>query len=74
MAASRRDAEIIIGLINEHLIGAKITGAEFSPDASDDDWDGAWYRINLEKDGEEYYLEPSIDPEGNAPGFLFMEV
>ncbi len=76
MTTSRAEAELVVRLINEHLIGARITGAEFSP-APDEDgagYDGHWYRINLEKNGDEFYFEPSIDPEGNAPGFLFMEV
>lgn len=68
MPTSKEDAKIVVGLVNEHLVGAKITGAEII------DQDEHWYRINLERDGEEFYLEPSIDPEGNAPGFLFMEV
>ena len=65
------NSEIIVGLINEHLVGAKITGATLKPDEGDG---MQWYTIDLDLDGEKRYLEPSIDPEGNAPGFLFMEV
>ena len=74
MTATKADADVIIGLVNDNLVGAKIVRAEFSPDMDPNNYDGAWYRIILELDGEEFYLEPSIDPEGNAPGFLFMEV
>lgn len=73
MAASQFDADYMIATINKHYKGFIIVGAEMSPE--DEYHDGnPWWRIIIEKDGERGYFEPSIDPEGNAPGFVFMEI
>lgn len=42
--------------------------------SSSDAWDnGPWGRIILQSpEGKKGYIEPSCDPEGNAPGFCFF--
>lgn len=75
MAAYQGDVEFVIKAINDEFVGATIVRAELSPPIEDAYDEHSWYKIILElPDGRTGYLEPSIDPEGNAPGFLFMEI
>ena len=48
------------------LKGAKIIGAGLH-----DDGEFEWPYFKIEKDGQEFEVEVSQDPEGNGPGFLF---
>jgi len=52
----------------ENLVGFKITKID------EPDEDG-FFDIHIEHpvDGDAYKLTPSCDPEGNGPGFLFIE-
>lgn len=65
------DAKLMIETINKHYKGFTIVEARMSPPA--DAFGEPWWRIIIEKDGKRGYLEPSVDPEGNAPGWCFME-
>jgi hypothetical protein len=48
--------------------GFVITGAVTEPD------DEGWQKLILmdRNTGKEFHIEPSADPEGNYPGFLFF--
>ena len=58
--------------VAEALHGYEIVGYEFARDEDDPGLE-EWGRLVLvNKEGFEVYIEPSCDPEGNAPGFLFF--
>ena len=53
------------------LKGAKILNVEIFEDDTFDGENRNWVVITIEKDGVKYELQPSRDPEGNGPGFIF---
>lgn len=53
--------------VAQHLKGLVITG-----DVTEDE-EGWQKLILMDRDtGKKFHIEPSCDPEGNAPGYLFF--
>ena len=53
--------------VGKALIGFVVIGT-----SEDYDEDGYAKIILANKKGEKFHIEPSRDPEGNGPGFLFF--
>lgn len=56
--------------VAQALKGMVVTGEVFDGDPEGEGWQKL---ILMDRNtGKYYHIEPSIDPEGNAPGYLFF--
>jgi len=68
---SEVDSKFLRGILNVELIGWVVT------DVGDADEEGFFdiiLRESTNLSGPKMKLTPSCDPEGNGPGWLFMEI
>lgn len=52
-----------------HLVGLTFTGEVIIEDDGEYEWQKL---VLIDKGGKRFLMEPSRDPEGNGPGFLFF--